>query len=212
MFPSSHNPNYFLTPYPEEAGTFALAVTFYTGLNDNLNTPLEPFSTNSQGTFWTSQTAQHLGTFGYTYPEIQDWNQTPSELAANVTKQVNSLYSGQTDATPSKRFVTADGREQVIEWSAGIRISRYETNGQRFFVRLFVGDVPADPTTWGMSCAGSFAVLPPPQPLSGSAPYVTAYDDVSLVTALRSVGNDGQDVHTVVEYLTANFGWRVQLV
>lgn len=85
-------------------------------------------------------------------------------------------------------------------------------NGQRFSVRLFVGDVPADPTTWSTSCVGSFAVLPPPQAFSGSAANVTTYDEVSLMKALSRIGNDGQDVQTVVEYLTASFEWRVQLV
>ena len=87
-------------------------------------------------------------------------------------------------------------------------------NGQRFIVRLFLGNIPADPMTWATSesCVGSFAVLPPPQVPTGSLPNVKAYDEVSLVQALSSVGHDGQDVQTVVEYLTENFEWRVQLV
>ena len=87
-------------------------------------------------------------------------------------------------------------------------------NGQRFIVRLFVGDIPDDPRTWATSesCVGNFAVLPPPQAPTGPAVDVKAYDEISLVQALMGVGHDGQDVSAVVRYLKENFEWRVQLV
>lgn len=87
-------------------------------------------------------------------------------------------------------------------------------NGQRFIVRLFVGNIPEDPRTWATSesCAGSFAVLPPPQAPTGPVPDVKAYDEISLMQTLMSVGHDGKDVSAVVGYLKESFEWRVQLV
>ena len=218
MFPASQNPDNFLTSFPEYYGTYAIAPSapYGPGPNDTVNSPLPPFSTNSNGASWTSASAQYLSAFGYTYPEIQDWNQTPAELSSNVTAQVNMMYN---PPTPSKRSVaprsvTADGREQVLEWSVALSVSRFEMDGQRFIVRLFVGAIPEDPTTWAtsQSCVGSFAVLPPPQAPIGPMPDIKAYDEVSLVQALMSVGHDGQDVGAVVEYLKGNLEWRVQLV
>lgn len=200
--------NYLTSGLSEGYGTFTLAV----GTPDTLTTPLEPFSTDTNGDSWTSASSQNLSAFGYTYPEIQDWNQSPTQLAQNVTAQVNTLYSGQT--TPSKRSVTVDGHQQVIEWSVALSVSKYEMNGRSFIVRLFVGGVPADPTTWAVSnsCVGSFSVLTAPQIPTGPLLNLKSYDEISLVQALRSIGNDGQDVPSVVDYLTNNFEWRVQLV
>jgi tyrosinase len=209
-------PSNFLTPSYEYGGTFTLAVSkpMGTGPNDTLTTALGPFSTDTGGDQWTSSASQYLSAFGYSYPEIQDWikGQTPAQLAQIVTAQVNMLYGGQ--GTPSKRSVTVDGRKQVIEWSVALTISKYQLNGRSFIVRVFVGDVPADPATWGVSdsCAGSFAVLPSPTVPTGPLPDVKVYDEISLVQALSSVGHDGQDVETVVKYLIDNFQWRVQLV
>jgi len=90
MYPATQNPNYFLTPYIEYYGSYGIAPSqpYGPGPNDTLSTPLSPFSTNSQGTQWTSASSQYLETFGYTYPEIQDWNQTPAQLSSSVTAQV----------------------------------------------------------------------------------------------------------------------------
>ena len=203
------NPGNYLTPgFTEGYGTFTVAQ----GSTDTLTTPLAPFSTDTNGDFWTSASSEYLSAFGYTYPEIQDWNQTPSQLAQNVTAQVNTMYSGQ--IMPSKRSVTVNGRQQVIEWSVALSVSKYEMNGNSFIVRLFVGGVPLDPTTWAVSnsCVGNFPILTPPQLPTGPLPHLKAYEEISLVQALKSVGYDGQDVPSVVDYLTENFEWRVQLV
>src|SRR5450756_1550021 len=69
-------PNQYLTPMSEGPGTFALAP----GTLDTQYTPLEPFSSNGRGQFYTSASSWKTSTFGYTYPEIQDWNQTPAQL------------------------------------------------------------------------------------------------------------------------------------
>ena len=210
------NPNNFLTSEIEESGTFSLPPSkpYGPGPNDTVTTPLGPFSTDHSGDEWTSAKSEYLAAFGYSYPEIQDWikGQTPAQLARNVTAKVNMMWGGQ--ATPSKRSVTVDGLQQVIEWTVKLSIKKFELGGQSFIVRLFVGEIPDDPLTWGLSqnCAGSFAVLPPQTVPEGPLADVTLYDEISLVRALSNVGYDGQDVLSVVQYLTGNLQWRVQLV
>lgn len=54
---------------------------------------LAPFHSDDSGTFWTSDSARSLATFGYSYPEINYWNTTPAQLASNVRSQVNNLYN-----------------------------------------------------------------------------------------------------------------------
>ena len=209
-------PSDFLTSSYEYSGTFTLAPSrpYGRGSNDTITTPLGPFSIDTGGHQWTSAEAQYLSTFGYSYPEIQDWikGQTAAQLAQKVTAEVNKMWGGQ--STPSKRSGDIDRRQQVLEWSVSVAMRKFELDGRSFIVRLFVGDVPADPTTWYLSpsCAGSFVVLPPQAVPEGPLADVMAYDDISLVQALRNVGQDGQDVQTVVQYLTQKFQWRVQLV
>ncbi|KAG0650056.1 Polyphenol oxidase 1 [Hyphodiscus hymeniophilus] len=210
------NPNNFLTSSYEYGGTFTIPPSkpYGIGPNDTITTLLGPFSTNTNGDQWTSASSQYLSTFGYSYPEIKDWikGQTPAQLAQNVTAQVNMMWSGQ--STPSKRSITVNGRQQVIEWSVALSIERFQLNGTSFVVRLFVDNVPADPQTWALSqsCVGSFAVLPQHTVPDGPLADVRAYDEISLVQALRNMGHDGQDVPAVVQYLTQNFQWRVQLM
>jgi hypothetical protein len=220
---TSQTPHKFLTPYPELYGTFTLALSepYGPGPYDTLATPLKPWSTDTKGSAWTSQSCEALSTLGYTYPEIQDWSKTPSQLAKSVIAQVNTLYSDQAfPATPAtshkfiKRAMASGSGQQVIEWSVAISVPKFQLGGKRFIVRLFLGNVPSDPNTWATSssCVGSFAVFPPSQVPAGLLPDTKAYNEISLGAALKGVGNDGQDVQGVVAYLRSSLQWRVQLV
>jgi len=125
--------NQYLTQMPEGQGTF----TIPPGTQDTMNTLLEPFSSNGRGQFYTSSTAWKMNTFGYTYPEIQDWNQTPSQLQSNVIAAVNKMYNPQ--STPTKRAATPGGLAK--EWSVGLSVSKYDLEGERFIIRVFLGAV-----------------------------------------------------------------------
>ncbi|KAF9872158.1 tyrosinase [Colletotrichum karsti] len=56
------------------------------------DSPLKPFYRDTSGNFHTGRTVSDIKTFGYSYPEISDWNQTPDALAKQVTVSVNRLY------------------------------------------------------------------------------------------------------------------------
>ncbi|KAB5542858.1 hypothetical protein GE09DRAFT_1289513 [Coniochaeta sp. 2T2.1] len=90
--------------------TTSLALGTYGTANGTIvdaDTPLKPFyDTNS--TFYTSRTASDIKTFGYTYPEINDWNTTPDQLASFVTSRVAASSS------------------KLVSYSAEIRVERPE--------------------------------------------------------------------------------------
>ena len=67
LFQASH-PNLHITPLEDPIGTW----TIVPGSTDTTQTPLKPFTSNTGGTFWTSDSAWSLSPFGYSYPEIQD--------------------------------------------------------------------------------------------------------------------------------------------
>lgn len=202
MYPSS-----YLTPYPDNYGTYVLPGGGHS--NDTLSTPLEPFSTNAQGTFYTTSSVQSLGRFGYSYPEIQDWNQSPKQIQASVTSQVNTLYgpSGKT-----KRNVLWKPA-LTKEWSVAVSVSKCDLN-QRFIIRFFLGDIPPNPQDWPTSnaCVGSFPVLPPVSRSAHPPHGVPSHNEISLTGPLKARGYDGQDAGSTAKYLEEVLQWRVQLV
>lgn len=57
---------------------------------------LKPFHVDDD-TFYTAGSARPLSTFGYAYPEIEDWKYNKDDLAAQVRQKANDLYNNQKD-------------------------------------------------------------------------------------------------------------------
>ena len=202
-------PTSYLTPYPDHYGSYTLQGGGK--INDTLSTPLQPFSADTQGKFWTSSSAQSLGGFGYSYPEIQDWNQTPSRLQANVIAQVNALY-GRSISKVKRSDLELQVR--LKDWSVRISVSKFELHGQRFIVHTFLGDIPQDPLEWSVSnaCVGSFPLLPPVSYTVNPHHRVPTYNEFSLTEGLKARGYDGQDSTLTATFLQEALHWKVQLV
>lgn len=62
---------------------------------------LTPFHSDVEGNLYTSNTVRYTSTFGYAYPEVQDWNINTTQLSANVRAIVNGLYDP-SDTTSSR--------------------------------------------------------------------------------------------------------------
>jgi tyrosinase len=187
------------------SGTFAIPP----GNLDNQWTSLEPFSSDGRGQFYTSAFSWKTSTFGYTYPEIQDWNQTPAQLKSNVTATINTMYNSQGSM---KRAEGVGAKTK--EWSIALNVSKYDLQGERFIVRVFLGTIPENPQTWSMSsgCMGSLSVFPPPHQGTGPYPIIITYSQVDLTKGLVKNGVDIGDVEAAVKWLTSNLTWAVQKV
>uniref|UniRef100_A0A093V313 tyrosinase n=1 Tax=Talaromyces marneffei PM1 TaxID=1077442 RepID=A0A093V313_TALMA len=84
------NPNSYVQPMADTYGTFVIEA----GTIEDINTPLYPFHrSNNSNDFWTSATSRSTRTFGYTYPEIQDWAVNQATLQNNVRTAINNLYN-----------------------------------------------------------------------------------------------------------------------
>ncbi|PQE12584.1 hypothetical protein CJF30_00002479 [Rutstroemia sp. NJR-2017a BBW] len=216
-------PDRYISPMSDQYGTY----TIIPNTIDTQFTSLKPFASSSL-TFHTSNSARSLSAFGYSYPEISDWNQTASQLASYVTGRVNALYSP--SGANSRRRIRRNGRlhsspgghqgkdnNTHMEWSAAISVSKFDMQGQRFIVRLFCGAVPEKPEDWATSPSllGSVVILPPPVAYSGADKL--AHDEIML---LREDVEDAREGHAdlneegdgegTVEYLKKNLRWRVQ--
>jgi tyrosinase len=71
---------------------------------------LTPFRYDDDA-FWTAYSARSTRSFGYTFPEIDDWNGSPEDLARRVRGRVNALYNPRRRPTTRKhrRHINAGG-------------------------------------------------------------------------------------------------------
>ncbi|CZR60853.1 related to monophenol monooxygenase precursor (tyrosinase precursor) [Phialocephala subalpina] len=199
------NPNSFVVPTTEPFGTFALAQ----GTQEDETTPLEPFASSGDAPYYTSDTSRLPSVFGYTYPEMLDWNIPTAQLTANVAATIHTLYNPNNQLTKRAAGSTALVRK---EWFAGVKVNKFDLQGTRFSIQLFLGHVPQNPEEWLNSGnnIGSFTIFPPPNPSGGPIPEVLAYSEYSLVEALTEKGPNMEDVGAVTEYLKEDLHWRVQ--
>jgi tyrosinase len=132
----------------------------------------------------TSDDVRDTKAFGYSYPELPDWDMTPSELAASVRSHVNSLYNPTINSNGSavsvkirRRFTNlADSFGHVTldlarhlgvnnldrQWSITVMVDRFpiDTN---FAIDFFMGDAPESATDWpaAKNLIGTFAQFGP---------------------------------------------------
>jgi tyrosinase len=131
---------------------------------------LAPFHSDNFSTFYTSDTARSTRPFGYTYPELVDWNINSTELAAGVRASVNALYnpyagnktlngkpgsiaSRGADVAQSFGDVTFEMAKELgvnnleMQWSINIQLQRFAFS-TAFAIHFFIGDPPADSSSW----------------------------------------------------------------
>ncbi|KAL8842549.1 MAG: hypothetical protein Q9170_000503 [Blastenia crenularia] len=208
--------------YPESQVTAqnSMAGTFTDdpGSTEDINTPLTPFHSDESSHLWTSATAWSTRAFGYTYPEIIDWGVNSSQLTSNVKSQLNALYNP--TYAISRRSAPKDASEELqlspnsmdTQWFANIRVQKSAARSP-FFVHLFLGDAPTDPTTWSFApnLVGSHSVVDTIL-LSSANPDVpaTLYGQIPLNHALLAAGHTDFAPSVVTPILTSQLNWRLQ--
>lgn len=191
------HPDSFLTPEQSASGTW----TIFPGTTLDANTPLTPF-TAPNGESYTSVTARYTKTFGYSYPEVQDWLFTdPTELAANVTASVNTLYNPTGDlgpfaapAPPIKGRGGAEKRAEQRAWTLSASVPNGAV-GSAFDIIFSSGSISV----------GKLSVLAVPS--SPAENGRTTHAQFSLNRALK--GMDSSDVQKTVDLLKSSLKWKV---
>jgi tyrosinase len=189
-------------------GTFTIAPSTI----EDSATILTPFSTNAVGDWYTSDTSRYMKTFGYTYPEIQDWNQDATQLAQTVTAKVNALYAPK-GRTHRKRHPRDMAATKEHEWFANMGIDKRNLKELgTVSVMVFLGNPPADPSAYkgASNLAGSLTAFVPPN--FSAAHESWTYGEVSLQDVLKKAALPDYSEATVVTYLTQHLQWKVQTV
>ena len=142
------HPDSFTTPQIDYNGTY----TERPGTVETINNPLTPFYSDNDGTFFTSATARYTRRFGYTYPELIDWNVNATQLSLNARSILNTLYNPtssiskrslpkrindkQVNTTPFQNPTSANHQYYI-----NVRVDKAALN-QSFFIHFFLGEPP----------------------------------------------------------------------
>ncbi|KAI9835270.1 MAG: hypothetical protein M1819_002414 [Sarea resinae] len=113
----------YVDPETQQYGTYTVTA----GDTLDVNSPLTPFFYETNGNFWTSADVRNPKTFGYTYPDLVDWNVSNSVYQANVRTIINTLYGPNTTATSGKR-TGRGGRARAVKRDQG-QDGEEETDG-----------------------------------------------------------------------------------
>lgn len=200
-------PNSFMTPGREPGGNWFLAP----GQSINADTWLLPFHGSDGKTPYTTARAKHPSKFGYSYPDVKDWQYTgtgaASRLSTAVTQRVNSLYNLR--GRSAKRSVRGlERRATPHEWTAEISAPNAALAGASFTVSLFLGEKPKDANDWPLKTVGSLYVLA--QASSPSTGPMIAHTEVILTDVMEDAGIDTTKIDASRAFLDKNLTWGVQ--
>ena len=133
---------------------------------------------------YDNDAVRQTSVFGYSYPELPDWDMTPSQLAENVRTLVNELYnpSGNTTVIRPARslqrksanyaqsfsHITLDLARNLRvnsldrQWSITILVDRFPIDTS-FLIDFFMGDPPEDVSCWATAgnLIGTYAQFGP---------------------------------------------------
>ena len=172
-----------MTPLNNKLGTY----TRQPNTIEDVNSPLTPFKNEDTGTFFTSADSNWTCRFGYTVPEVLDWNYSRAGLRTQVLAKVKALYDPGNKITPRSSvdfpygersksalgalldrrqsdFIPSQLRDPKTgatrQWLVNVRVNRYAIK-QSFFIHIFLGPVPQDKSQWFSSpnFVGSTCVL-----------------------------------------------------
>lgn len=181
------NPDSYVEPAPNAGGTYFQPANQV----DNIDSALAPFHTDDNNTMWTARMARGTSTFGYTYPELVDWNVSASELKGTVQQKVNQLYNPNPPPTVNvtrrmrlRRSANLAGIMSNVHADSALELGVNNLDTQ-WYLRIsipasmqasayfFVGNAPASAESWSRAknLVGSY-VPPFGYPSSSSAQQI----------------------------------------
>ncbi|OXV11945.1 hypothetical protein Egran_00294, partial [Elaphomyces granulatus] len=225
------NPNSYVQPESNNYGTFVINP----GTVEDVNTPLYPFHASADASnFWTSETARGTREFGYTYPEIVDWNVDQQTLISNVKTAVNKLYN---PVSASKRSKLPTGfvergfqnsskvingkldRDEFLKLGVNNLNKQYVINivcdrdgvNNPFGIHFFYGPAPANAaeSSNAANLIGTFYIIPAPFRNASRPSYNQLPLSPLLASGLNSNVINSLDEDVIIPLLTAKLSWTI---
>ena len=189
---------------------------------------------------FSSDDVRSTRTFGYSYPELPDWQMTPDQLAANVLRTINALYAPLSNNTARQSLARIAGRSTNFaesfghvsldfarnlnvnnlnrQWSIKVMVDRFPTD-TNFCIDFFIGDAPADVSAWPMAAnlIGTFAQFNPANTTSlhsDGSPQGQVNSEISMTHTLAAGVSRGvlRDLspRSVVPLLRKALTWKAR--
>ncbi|KAF4583243.1 tyrosinase precursor [Ophiocordyceps camponoti-floridani] len=143
------NPSAWITPMAAGETTF----TAVKGTMQTADSPLTPFYSSTNGTFWTSNSARTTEAFGYAYADT-----SPGDVRLALIGKINDWYGPSRGNEANVLVSSSSGR--YTEWLANVHVEAGSVQGP-LTVHLFLGEAPSDKSAWETAAnrAGSVGVL-----------------------------------------------------
>jgi tyrosinase len=219
-------PDSYVEPMAQKQGSY----WYSQGDTLDAETPLKPFYAKSDGTFWTASQVRSTATFGYTYAELQNADQS------SIRSSINALY-GPSNSNKKRRSVKPPNEVSGVDGLLSKAVSllstfpdvilhprRYQINyrapkntlDKTYYLDFFLGEPSSeDPTTWlnDLSLIGSQAILSMDRPGQQDVTVTGIFPLNSKLQELVSVGGLVDLLEDlVIELLKDKITWRVRSV
>lgn len=226
-------PDSYVEPTLNTKGTYFQAP----GIVEDQNTPLAPFHSDSTSAMWTAATVRDTAVFGYTYPELVDWNVSASQLATNVRQSINELYNPLIQVPPKTNVTHVQLRKhsqsvaqalrnvhagQALrlgvnnlekQWYIRITISGAATS-QGISAYFFIGRPPTDistaymaPNFIGTHAPDFLRSTPDDRPAGMQQTTISCTHTVAAAVERKLLAGLGPEV--VVPFLKQHLTWKV---
>lgn len=188
---------------------------------------------------FTAYGVRSIQSFGYSYPELPDWEMSEEELAANVRSEVNSLYNPSVKKATSRATRDVEQRSANLadsfghvtlemaqnmgvnnlerQWAITVLVDRYPLDTS-FLIDFFMGDAPHDVSSWASAknLIGTYAQFGPanvsllhPEPPAGQVSSEIAMTHTLAAGVHRGFLKD-LSPSSVVPLLRKGLNWRAR--
>lgn len=132
------NPDSWVTPLPAGENSF----TVIKGEMQDSQSPLTPFLSSDDGTFWNSDTSRTTEAFGYAYADTDLTGKQKEDVRQELQKKVTEWWGG-----GSVSLLSVNEHTTTTEWVAEVRLSVLHDHAFTF-VYFFLGDPSGSQENW----------------------------------------------------------------
>ncbi|RBR04496.1 uncharacterized protein FIESC28_11548 [Fusarium coffeatum] len=132
------NPDSWLTPLPAGENSF----TSIKGEMQDSQSPLTPFLSSEDGTFWNSDTARTTEAFGYAYADTDLTGKQKEDVRQELQKKITDWWGGD-----SVSLLASTKYPAATEWVADVRLNVLHDHTFTF-IHFFLGDPLGGHQSW----------------------------------------------------------------
>ena len=178
---------------------------------------LEPFRRDKgPEDYWVSKEVFSTEQLGYTYPDFNGLDPNDHTYVITSQKHILRLYSGPAKITPPRR-----NPNRMFDWTARIRVKKYELGGSFSVLFFLAPDGVEGHTRSSPSYVGSYSAFVTStteacancQTQADSGIVIQGF--VHLNTKIEEImgpGSGNFEIAVIKPYLTENLKWKVEKV